>query len=164
MQGRRALSLNTYFNRRRCEFAAEEIIIKEIRKVEIGYSYYTREQKRSLVRQCLQYLSRAARSAVRKEHDDQKMDSLMHRALAGEALHQFPAESGESHYHGQNDNHLMEVEQPPVQPGITLSFLIEVSSEHVPPSPIYTARFPGQETDSVDEDPKKDFDWLGNEG
>ncbi|GMP95808.1 hypothetical protein CsSME_00044711 [Camellia sinensis var. sinensis] len=142
MQGRRALSLNTYFSHRRCEFTAEEKIIKEIQKVETYYSYYTREQKRSLVRQRLQYLSHAARK---------------------EALHQFPAESGESHYPRQNDNQPMEVEQPLVQPGITPTFPIEVSSEHIPPSPIYTPRSSSQEIDSVDKDPEEDFDWSGNE-
>ncbi|GMP84650.1 hypothetical protein CsSME_00038099 [Camellia sinensis var. sinensis] len=143
MQSRRALSLNTYFSHRRCEFAAEEMIIKEIRKVETDYSYYTREQKRSLVRRHLQYLCHAARI---------------------EALHQFLVESGEFHYPGQNDNQPMEVEQPPVRPGITPNFPIEVSSQHVPPSPIYTPHSPGQETKSVDEDPEEDFDWSGNEG
>ncbi|GMP30808.1 hypothetical protein CsSME_00005303 [Camellia sinensis var. sinensis] len=48
MEGRKACtSIPT--SRRQCEFVAEEMIIREIRKVEMDYSYYMKEQKRSVV-------------------------------------------------------------------------------------------------------------------
>ncbi|KAF5958483.1 hypothetical protein HYC85_005708 [Camellia sinensis] len=79
--------------------------------------------------------------------------------LADEAPHRHPVqiESGKSNYHEP-----IVVEQQSVQPGTTRAFPIEVSSEHVPLSPMYTPRSPGQATDSADEDPEEDFDWLIN--
>ncbi|GMP42077.1 hypothetical protein CsSME_00011940 [Camellia sinensis var. sinensis] len=161
MQGRRAMSVSPYFSRRRCEITAEEMIKTEIRKVETEYPRYTRAQKRSLVRRRLQFLSRAARKAVRMEQDEQKMDSLTHRALTTIAPTQ--AESHESCYHGPGDNQPMDMEQPPEQQGANLAHPIEISSEHNLPSPMYTPRSPGQASDSADEDPDEDFDWSGNE-
>ncbi|GMP84518.1 hypothetical protein CsSME_00038016 [Camellia sinensis var. sinensis] len=142
MQGRRALSVNTCFSHRRSEFATEKMITREIRKVDMDYPYYTKEQKRSLVQHRLHYLSHTTKSAVHK------------------TPHQHPVqvESDESHYPGQGNSQPIKVEQQPVRPGITLVFPIEVSSEHVPPSLIYTPRSPGQATDLVDEDPEEDFD------
>ncbi|GMQ01240.1 hypothetical protein CsSME_00047946 [Camellia sinensis var. sinensis] len=161
MQGRRAMSVSPYFSRRRCEITAEEMIKTEIRKVETEYPRYTRAQKRSLVRRRLQFLSRAARKVVRMEQDEQKMDSLTHRALTTIAPTQ--AESHESCYHGPGDNQPMDMEQPPEQQGANLAHPIEISSEHNLPSPMYTPRSPGQASDSADEDPDEDFDWSGNE-
>ncbi|GMP89634.1 hypothetical protein CsSME_00041120 [Camellia sinensis var. sinensis] len=135
MQGRRAMSVSPYFSRRRCEITAEEMIKTEIRKVETEYTRYTRAQKRSLVWRRLQFLSRAAKKA---------------------------AESHKSCYHGPGDNQPMDMEQPPEQQGANLAYPIEISSEHNPPSPMYTPRSPGQATDSANEDPEKDFDWSGN--
>ncbi|GMP74438.1 hypothetical protein CsSME_00031858 [Camellia sinensis var. sinensis] len=136
MQGRRAMSVSPYFSRRRCEITVEEMIKTEIRKVETEYPRYMRAQKRSLVRRRLQFLSRAARKA---------------------------AESHESCYHGPGDNQPMDMEQPPEQQGANLAHPIEISSEHNPPSPMYTPRSPGQASNSADEDPDEDFDWSGNE-
>ena len=91
------------------------------------------------------------------EQDEQKMDSLIHRALTTIAPTQ--AESHESCYHGPGDNQPMDMEQPPEQQGANLAHPIEISSEHNPLSPMYTPRSPGQAIDSADEDPDKDFDW-----
>ncbi|GMP47940.1 hypothetical protein CsSME_00015472 [Camellia sinensis var. sinensis] len=93
------------------------------------------------------------------------MDSLIHRALTTRVYHRppTPAESHASCYQGPGNNQPMNMEQPPEQQGANATYPIEVSSEHNPPSPMYTPRSPDQATDSVDEDPEKDFDWSGNE-
>ncbi|GMQ08132.1 hypothetical protein CsSME_00052001 [Camellia sinensis var. sinensis] len=165
MQGRRAMSVSPCFNRRRCTSAAEEMIRTEIRKVETEYSRYMREHKRSLVRRRLQFLSRAVKKAVQTEQDDQRMDSLIHQALTTRAYHRppTPAESHASSYQELGNHQPMNMEQSPEQQGANPAYPIEVSSEHNPPSPMYTPRSPDQVTDSVDEDPEEDFDWSGNE-
>ncbi|GMP24851.1 hypothetical protein CsSME_00001978 [Camellia sinensis var. sinensis] len=165
MQGRRAMSVSPCFSRRRCTSAVEEIIRTEIRKVETEYSRYTREQKRSLVRRRLQFLSRAVKKAIRMEQDDQRMDSLIHQALTARAYHRppTPAESYASCYQEPCNNQPMNMEQSPEQQGPNPAYPIEVSSGHNPPSPMYTPRSPDQATDSADEDPEEDFDWSGNE-
>ncbi|CAL5431182.1 hypothetical protein CsSME_00043773 [Camellia sinensis var. sinensis] len=165
MQGRRAMSVSPYFSRRHCTSAAEEMIKTEICKVETEYSHYTREHKRSLVRRRLQFLSRATKKAIQMEQYDQRMDSLIHRALTTIAFHRpsTQAESYESCYQGLSDNQPMDMEQPPKQQGATQAYPIEVSSEHNPSSPRYTPRSPDQATDSAEEDPEEDFYWSGNE-
>ncbi|GMQ07104.1 hypothetical protein CsSME_00051444 [Camellia sinensis var. sinensis] len=163
IQGRRAISVSLNFSLQRCVSAAEEIIRTEIRMVETEYSCYTWEQKRSLVRRRLQFLSRAAKKAVQMEPDDQR--TLIHRTLTTIAYHRPPtqAESYASCYQGPSNNQPRNIEQPPEQNGVTPAYPIEVSFEHNPPSPMYTPRSPNQATDSAEEDPEEDFDWSGNE-
>ncbi|GMP47915.1 hypothetical protein CsSME_00015462 [Camellia sinensis var. sinensis] len=165
MQGRRAMSVSPYFSRRCCISGAEEMIRTEIRKAETKYSRYTREQKRSLVRRCLQFLSRAMKKVIRIEQDDQRMDFLMHQALTTRACRPppTPAKSHASSYQELGNHQPMNMEQSPEQQGANPAYPIEVSSEHNPPSPMYTPCSPDQATDFIEEDPEENFDWSGNE-